>query len=205
MAFTAVTTTVEAELLYELDEQLTENGLYFEFDDVISETDMEDLAGALVEWVTENLMPYLGANLVFRGVKITNLTTETSSVGEDLLTTPVPGSDTASGLSNNAAFCIQFKTAKRGRSYRGRNYIGGLSTAMRASLNTVTTAFVGHMVSAYNLLLVPDTIPAGWEWVVVSRQLDGVILAEGITTPVQSVGYADRTIDSQRRRLPKGH
>lgn len=202
MAFIAIPDTVQAELRFLLVGEPVEVTLYFRNLVEVSTGTMEALAADLNTWAVDALMDSLGAECVYQGCKLTDLTTSTSPVVEDTLGSPVAGGNVGSPLSNQDTFCIQFKTGLRGRSFRGRNYIPGLSVTMTTDPNHVADSWANLIVTAYELLMDAETLPVGWEWVVASRYADGAPRSPGIATPVTSVGYADLRLDKQERRLP---
>lgn len=202
MAFVPFPDVALCELLFEVNGQQCENTLYFVVLGGIEIPTMEDLGGYINTWYTDNVLPYLNASLLYKGNRLTDLTTSTSPVVESLEPVAVAGGITTTGLPNNVAWTLQFKTAARGRSNRGRNYIVGISEASLSDNNTVSTTFAADIVSGYQVLKTDPDIIGTAQWVVASRWNNGVLRTTGQTAPVQSVGYADRTLDSQRRRLP---
>lgn len=202
MAFIPFINTVRAEIVYVLNGQIVENTLYFKFATAVDVVDMEGLGADLDAWVQAAIMTNLSVDCGFKSLKLTLLGSDTDPVVEINHATPVAGANVGSPLPNGSTFCIQFKTLKRGRSFRGRNYVPGLTVTMTTDANHVVDTWAGDMVTAYEELLDPAFYTSDWTWVVASRQEDGVVRTTGETTPVYAVGYHDLTIDSQRRRLP---
>ena len=102
-----------------------------------------------------------------------------------------------SSLPGNVAFVLSFRTANRGRSGRGRNYIGGLNED-DVTGNLLTEAKANLFRDAYSAFLSEALFP--YRWVVVSRYNDGVKRAEGLVQTVTTVLYTDLTVDSMRGR-----
>lgn len=201
MAFIPVINTAQANFKYDLSGQTVENVLSFVNLDDPDSTLLEGLAGALLDWANASLMPLLSSNLSLYAVTVTNLSSD-SSPSIEFTQAPQAGGVGGTALPNNVTWCIQFKTSLRGRSYRGRNYVAGIPNAALDTVNTVSATFATDVQNAYTTLLDPDTLPAGWTWVVVSRYTDGAPRVTGTVTAITSVNYADRYLDSQRRRLP---
>ena len=69
--------------------------------------------------------------------------------------------------------------------------------------NTIDSTFASNIVGAYLQLVNPSTVlPAGWIWVVVSKQASGLPRTAGVFTEVFQALVVDLIVDSQRRRLP---
>lgn len=198
MAFIPVANTVMAEIRAVLFGQAVENTLYFEHltgDPTIS--DMEDLADYLSAWVTGDFSNNMSLDYSFREIYLTNLTTSTSPTFA--LAISDAGALLGDSLPSSSCICMSFRTAERGRSARGRNYVSGL-TESEVTGNTLSLTRADALVDAYGAI--PTYLLSGnWEWVVVSRYTDGAPRVSGVTIPVTTVTYADRFLDSQRRRL----
>ncbi len=107
---------------------------------------------------------------------------------------------TASGVGEpaNAAMCASLRTNFIGRSFRGRFYLGGLSSDFRQTAQTFTTTSVANLAG-----FITDFIDAlntiNKTLVVVSRFASGVARITNLATEIVSV-IVDNKIDSQRRR-----
>ena len=109
------------------------------------------------------------------------------------------GGNTSPALPGNVAFCVTHTTGLTGRSNRGRTYFGGIAES-HISGDTIQQAMADYLVDTLvNLRLVVTNI--GWEHVVVSLYNNRQPRTTGVTIPVTGYRYADRTLDSQRRRL----
>ena len=187
-----------------IDQQRVQNTLYFQKDSGgIVLADITALAAGIEAWWTVNARPLLSVEYGYR---------EVYAVDQTSIDGPTSTASSSSGwqgtrpfstqMPNNATIAVSFRTAKRGRTYRGRNYWPLLSRG-DVSGNQVLQAYVNLVVLAYDLLLpFGGATPAGWTWVVVSRTFMNAPRTYGIKTPVEDVLITDRTIDSQRRRLP---
>jgi len=133
---------------------------------------------------------------------------------QDFVYTPLDGSSASTIISHafagisggdalpaSMAIVVTLRTALRGRSYRGRNYVGGISDSSVEGVNLVKPAFRAECVDVFNDLI-GGTIVTQGAWVVVSRFHDKVPLTTGVTTVVNTVLTVDNVLDSQRRRLP---
>lgn len=105
-------------------------------------------------------------------------------------------------LSNNVAFCVSLRTANRGRSFRGRLYLPGISSASMDDPNHLVPAIATNIANAVFTALDQVTVDTGAIPVVVSRFTAGAPRTTGIATPIVTVIAVDNVVDSQRRRLP---
>ena len=207
MALPDVPGTVQVELIQGLDGETIENIIYFNKAGAWTVPDMEALAGDVVNFWNILLGPNLSASISLVEVFLTDLTTPTGAAVSYTTGLPVAGGVADEPMSNNVAPCISFRTALRGRSFRGRNYIGGIPIGL-VSNSRMTGPWMTAVVAAYMGLL---TVASGnaCEWVVVSRfsgvdPLTGnpIPRAVGISTPILSASFTDNVVDSQRKRLP---
>lgn len=100
----------------------------------------------------------------------------------------------------NVAACVSLKTNKRGRSFRGRKYMGPPALGLVAG-SFLTTTGAGVLNDGFESLL-SSAGASAVPLVVVSRKSNGVFRTEGVQTLVTSARLNDNVLDSQRRRLP---
>lgn len=207
MAFVPVANTVLVETRMLLDNQQVENTFTIRFETAPNPSVLDILATDFRDWWISDYADLVSDELELREVVVTDLTTQTGpqfSLAAPIGTT---GTITGSVLSNNVSLCVSFRTANRGRSFRGRNYIAGVPAASVVQNNAVA-GYVSNVVAAYEKLLPGGGALSSGTWVVASR-FSGVDSAgkpipraAGVTTPITGVVVVDSTIDSQRRRLP---
>lgn len=200
MAFIPVADTIEVELFQFLHGQKVENTLGFRLDGGFGAGEVIDLWNNLLIWWETTFSTDLSNNLSLRGAKITDLSSISAPAYEFNAPTPNPtGDDAVAALPGNVALCVSFRTLARGRSYRGRNYVCGLSENAVTG-NTVDSTVVLALQAAYNgLRSLPFDNP--WEHVVISRFNAGAPRTTGVATKVTSCVIVDPYVDSQRRRL----
>lgn len=200
MPFIPVPNVLGVEMRYLLDNQQAENTLYFQYPAAPTITDAEDLADYLFTWWDTDMKPLQTSLASFKEVYITDLT-DISSFSHTRVTSPVvPGTRGGNAMPNNVALCISFRTAKRGRAHRGRNYVFAMAED-DVSNNNFTTTYLSGVQAAY-ISMNSGLGALGTDWVVVSRFFAGSPRPAGAATPVTSVGFFDGVVDSQRRRLP---
>lgn len=151
-----------------------------------------------VRWAA-NVLPLQTTATLFKGTTVYDLNTANSPVYQDYYVTPVAGSSATPTSPLNVAFVLSYLTGNRGRSYRGRSYIPGLSETVADDQNwqaqTVidVTNGVGTMINA-----IENNSP--FEFVVASRVQNGQLLQQGVMTPVLAlVGKSD--LGTRRKRL----
>jgi hypothetical protein len=116
---------------------------------------------------------------------------------------PEGGEATGDLLTPATALCLTLRTAARGKSGRGRIYLGGFT---ESNIGT-GGAFSGTLVTAANgfVTCMLENIPTtGWNWVVRSIQQAGVVLAEAICREIISGEVRKAQSASQRRRNQRG-
>lgn len=200
MPFIPVANTVMAELRMTLDGQNVENTLYFEYAAVPSGPTMIQLAEFLIDWWENHYRELCGLGVQLREVFITDLTTPTGGAVGVAPDAALIGNVASPELPSNVTIAVSFRTAFRGRSFRGRNYFVGL-TEGQVVQNQVDTSVLNSLKAAYDVIRTTvSTI--GATWVVVSRFTNNAPRIAGVTTPVESVTITDSVIDSQRGRLP---
>jgi len=207
MPFVPVANTALVEIRMTADLQEVENTLYFEKATALTEGDLNDLGDAIITWWGDNIAPLVWAGVTVREVVCTDLSSASSLQVSRVPAAPLIGGLSVPALPTSVSLTISFRTALRGRSFRGRNYIVGLTEGQTTGTNTVDSSLSDSFVTAYEQLL---TLAGdlGLQWVVVSR-FSGVDADEkpipraaGVTTPITTVLVVDNIVDSQRRRLP---
>lgn len=176
----------------------TINDLYFEISGgAIDAVNIQTITGLVGSWFATSLAPNLSedwAPVRAVGVDLGSPTGPTASVGLG-----GAGGVTGEAAPNNVAACISLRTAQRGRSFRGRNYIPGIPNSL-ITLNTLDTGFINDLTTVYLMLVGPGTFAAGWQLGVVSRQQAGSLLASGVITPVVDVLFTTPFVRSMRSR-----
>jgi hypothetical protein len=204
MVFVPVPDVCAIEMRFTRGGQQVENTLSFHNNLGVDTTNMLTLATLCAEWWYNTLRAVQANSLVHTEVYARSLDSDVAP------TVTYTGRSGATGalatgttlLPNNVTFCISFRTNGRGRSYRGRNYLLGMTSAWKADVNTVDTGYANAAVAAYEELLPGGTYdPTPYRWVVASRYYNKAPRNPGIAIPITTVLYVDNNIDSQARRL----
>lgn len=197
MAFIPVTHGAMVEFKYQAVGGLYwQNNYWFErvgFDN----SEMLDLATALIAaWGATALVGNISTDVELVNITVTDMRQQNG--GQVSLPTSVPGTNGTDMAAQAASLVITHRTALRGRSYRGRTYMAGITE--------------GSIVDGFYLQSVADNLESwivqmkaaatveGWEFVIVSREQLGVPLAVAITTPVTISEVRSLRPGSQRRR-----
>jgi hypothetical protein len=200
MAFIPVSNCLQVKMIYTLGGQRIQNNLYFTLDHEPTATDRANLATAMHTWWTNQLKPNLTSDIALVEIDVLNLSSS-SAPGTQLFISPAEAGTLSAtvGMPSGSALVATFRTDLRGRNYRGRNYVGGLSGNALTSPTTYNTTQIANIISAFAWLM--DTAhTALFIWSVVSKFVNKAPRSTGIKIPVTAVTM-DSALDSQRRRL----
>lgn len=200
MAFVPIPNVALAELRYTIDNQFVENTLWFDSGAGLEAENLQVLAEGLATWYETNLIPLQVSALVLREIYVT---AQDSAFGAAYTYTPIGANQGALNIEpepNNVSMCVSFRTASRGRAYRGRNYVLGLG-ANQLTGNRVDQTVADNYVLAYQQLN-PTLVADGFTHIVASRSVNGAPRVVGVASPVTAYLVVDNVVDSQRRRLP---
>lgn len=198
MAFIPTIKVARCALKYRLHSQDVVNTLWFRKTGLgdIDSTDLANLNVELKDWSVINLLPHLSVDISLVSITSTSQDSLTAPSVEQAMSEQ--GAAVGASLPGNCCLTVKFNTQQRGRSGRGRNYVGGLREA-DVNGNAVNNFFLNAVFTGYNALV--STPPPGWEWVVVSHFLDKEPREFGFAQTVISASVVDANVDSQRRRL----
>jgi len=197
MAFQPAPSIAGCVLEGRVDNQLTINDLYFFSSGTITQASLQSLSDNLAVWFTDNLAPLLSDDWSAVRVRCSDLTTATGVVAETAAAQA--GGISGEANPNNVAACVSFRTAQRGRSGRGRNFVPGIPGSL-VTLNTLDSTFITDLIAVYTSMIGVGTFTAGWQWVVLSRVTGGSPRANGIGLPVTSVTMVGNSVRSMRSR-----
>jgi hypothetical protein len=192
-----VNNVVQCQLFGRVDGQVTINDLYFFAAGAITFTSLASLVNAVASWFGSNLAPLLSDDWSTERVIGTDLSTATGLRNEQAAVTI--GGVTGEANPNNVAAVVSLRSANRGRSGRGRNYVPAIPGSA-VTLNTLDPAFIGDLIDAYLLLMGAGSFLAGWELVVVSRVSAGIVRPTGLAQPVTNILMVGNTVRSMRSR-----
>jgi len=157
----------------------------------------ELIAAAIGAWWSTNCKAKCMVGTILTNVLVNDLTSE--SGWQASYTAGTAGTVTGDPAPNNAAVVVKFLSGLRGRSYRGRNFFGGVPGNVLAANNLWTTVFAASVGAAY-VALNPALLSLNVEHVILSRYEAKAPRSTGHVQPVVSY-VADTHIGSMRGRL----
>ncbi len=198
MPFQPAPNIAQVQIVGSVDGCVTINNLFFEISGGgITDVNLLGLALTVSNWAGSQLAPSLSEDWSLQRVIATDLTTATGPRVE--VPNILPGGVAGEAAPNNVAACVSFRTAARGRSYRGRNYVPGIPNSV-ITLNAMGPTFIADLTSAYSQMIGPGVFLPGWEWGVLSRYEAGVPRAAGILTPIITATVTSGYVRSMRSR-----
>jgi len=160
-------------------------------------TDLANVSSAGEAWWTSDLDALLDASATLDDVISTDITAQ--GAPQDIEDVGTPGTNGGTEIGINTAICVSQRTAKRGRSYRGRAYVSGLNTSHVLNSAQMDATNAAAFASAFTGLA-SDLDVLGFDVVVASKQHNGVVTNPAEVNEV--IAYiVDQNFDSQRRRL----
>lgn len=204
MVYVPILASIAVELRYTVVAQNVENTLSFYVPSGVSPEAVQWVAEFCGVWWYTYLRVYQKSDLELREVYARDLGSESGPVYSDTTYAGVNGIATSGSLlPNNVTYAISFRTAGRGRSYRGRNYLCGLSSAW-VSASTFSSTIRDQVITCYERLLPGGgSVPSWAVWSVMSRYHNNAPRTPyGLAIPIVSVKTTDDHVDSARKRLP---
>lgn len=200
MPYIPVPNTAQVELVMNWQGQIVQNVLHYVKASPWDITQLTELCQACAsDWDAslQALMPTTLSLIEVAAIDMSAQDAESVTYSTNL---PLVGTNVSPSMPNNVAVCITKRTAKRGRSFRGRIYHPGLIDAYVTG-NTVNADAVSGLVSAYSQFLSQGLTGDEANLCVVSRYSNNQPRSEGVATLVTNL-TCDGVVDSQRRRLP---
>jgi len=201
MAFVPFTATAQASVRHLWLGQEVENNLYFSWEGAAGGMDVANLAGNLLIYWTDNMMPLQSNTTQLLGVYVRSLVDEIAEIAFASPAGTINGGVSGDSCPSNASVAVSFRSGFSGRSSRGRNYWIGLPEGL-VSGNVIADSLLNNIRTAYDGMIGDSAITPDARWVIASRQSGGVDRVVGVTYDVASVTYSNNTVDSMRRRLP---
>lgn len=173
------------------------NTLWFRKTTPYTASDLGQLVSEIESWWGTQVMPLLCSQTGFTQVYALDASSESGPVATLVVSPVVFGGEADTPMTLNSAMTVTFQTAKRGRSARGRVYLGGWGEDA-ATAATFAAGFLTDVVSAFENLPSYLTVSESVH-VVASHYTDGAPRVTGVTEPV--INYrANSTVYSQRNR-----
>lgn len=165
---------------------------------VVGDVQLLNAATAVQAWTRASLLPSLNATYIVNDWTATDISVEGGHQVVLNGESTDHGADGIQQAAGNAAVAISWRTARIGRSYRGRTYIGGFSAVQLQDAQHITSGVATVLTTAAADLI--DRLEAvGLTLCVLSRFLNKVQRAVGVLTEIISI-VVNTKVDSQRRR-----
>lgn len=197
MAFQPATDTMKVEFLWSGPGDLRwQNNLHFTKSG-FSDDDMEDLLDQIaLEWGVADLRADVSSDVTLGELVATDMRTQGAS--QRIVIVGAAGTNAGDMAAQGAALVCTLRTALRGRSYRGRFYLAGLS-------DTLLVDGEWLIASAANLPEFLEDIQAaaevlGWKLVVLSRWFNEIERVAALGQEVTAILIRALAPGSQRRR-----
>ena len=199
--FQDVPETALVELVFDQYNQTVENTLHVSWTDdtIVSSLMLADIAEWTAGWWNAEMKDLTSNAVTLREVRATSLAEEFGP--QSVYIAGYQGGFANPGLPGNVTMCVSFRTAKRGRNFRGRNYFVGLYESA-VSGNTISGSVLANVAAGfatYQTYL--DDSPQNVDWTVVSRKTEKITRPFGVHTKVTDVVIVDAFTDSMRGRL----
>lgn len=190
-----------AELRFIKEGQRIENTLYWFASGGTDAALGQTLATNLQTWWNNNLRPITSGDMSLTEIFVTDISQQEGWTVSHPVNPPIAGTAAGESLPSNVALCVSFRTAFRGRSGRGRNYVAGCTEGACAG-SFFATSYVNSVIAAYQILLGSGNFVPGLVWSIVTRHFNGQPRPTGFARTVTAVLSVHNGADSQRRRLP---
>jgi hypothetical protein len=164
----------------------------------VTDADLGDVADAVETWFKTYPLPYMHNSYTLNQVVATDVSAAGGHQVVNNLTSANVGGNSSDPANAAAAVVYSWRSARIGRSFRGRTYIGALPAVSLEDAQNVTSGIVtAYATHAANLI---DAIAAlGKTLVILSKYANGVARVVGLMTEIIGV-IVDSVVDSQRKR-----
>ncbi len=200
MAFIPTAGAVRVDIQFVRAGQQIHNVIWCSRDSAWTQAQREGLAEAIETWFSTTGKTAMTSDCSLTQITVVNQDTVNAPGTVYVVSPAIAGTGGASSpTANSVAMCATLRTDLRGRSYRGRMYLGAVPTSLVSDSLTVLTTYITNALSV--LAALKTAIEAlGAVWVVVSHFTNKLPRAGGLKTPITAIAM-DQYIDSQRRRL----
>lgn len=163
----------------------------------VDATALTDVANAGSAAWTTYFKPLMATDSNLQRIVATDLTTDGGA--QNILGINNNGTAATGSLPLNVALVGSHRTARRGRSYRGRSYWGGIPTGSQNSPTDASAAYATNLANAFTALNIALDV-AGFKQVVASKQHNGVTTSPADVHEVIA-NLVDTHYDESGRRL----
>lgn len=201
MVFQSVPETVEIAVTALQGQQPLQNTFHARKVGGYSQADIDSLASAMDSLVDLEWIPLWSNNCTYQGVVIRGLESVVDLEATDG-TNAGPGAVSSVPMPNSVALAVKKLSGFTGRSARGRIYVYGMPSNVKATDENFITTVAGNAFrdATDDVRVAIDT--EGWVPVIVSRFTEGAQRTEGVTFTWVDSQLEDFRFDSRRDRMP---
>lgn len=199
MAFIPTPGAVRVDIQFTATGQQLHNVIWCYRDSAWTQVQREGLAAAIAAWWGASAKQYFPSTTALTQITVVNQEASNSPSSTLVVSPAVPGTSAGGALQNNVSTCATLRTENRGRSFRGRMYLGQVSASSVVDAISMSAAWAGNIITMLTAL--KTAIEAlGALWVIVSHYTLKMPRASGLKTEITAISM-DQYYDSQRRRL----
>lgn len=200
MAFVPIPNCIQVELVFTHENSKMENVLHYSYSQQPDENELIAIANNAGDlWLAECAAD-CASTFLLSEVKVTDLSAQDAPGTVVPMSAAHVGSSSGDALPANCAAQIILYTGKRGRAYRGRIFVMGLTDAYTTG-STIISANRDAILADWGHFLQLNVNETLYNLGVVSRTLNKVPRTTGVITPVADMQISPYIV-SQRRRLP---
>lgn len=159
-----------------------------------------NVANLFIDLWQDSILPNVSDQLALNSVVARDISVADGTAATIVPTGTVIGGQNGAALPSSLALCITHRTARTGRSYRGRTYIAGLVEPF-VTANLVSGTIADNIVGGFTALR-SALATASTPLCIKSLRNNKVARTAGVLTPVTVSLARDLRVDNQRRRLP---
>jgi len=200
MPFQRVPNTAEIVIRGTLGGQNVVNTFYAEFSGGYDQSDLDELANQVDDWVNDEWLPIISNKYTYNSTDVRGLDQEFDLTSSNNDSTGV-GAISGDAVPNNVTLSIKRRSNFTGRGARGRIFVAGIPEDAVDTPNHISDAFATAMEDALNAMQGYLTT-ANAVGVIVHRISGGTPLATAVVFTLIEWVVMDQVIDSMRRRLP---
>lgn len=166
--------------------------------------ELQDLADLVNTTWRAEIIPLLHNTYSHIGCIVKDLTTETGITIEAVPGAVANGALAGTPLPNNVSLAIKKVTSLGGRNFRGRMFVAGIPGGHLNGNNAVTDDWSNQFCQALRdfMAAINGSIDVNGILGLVSFVSGGVPRPQGVFQAITDFVCPDKTLDSQRRRLP---
>lgn len=201
MEFIPVPYGMMGEMRYTQDQQKVENVFWFKAPEPQpSPSNLAAVGAILFNWWDDHLKTIQASACTLREIYVTDQSNQFGGMYTYSTNLPAAAASVQPPAPNSVTLCISLRTQQRGRSFRGRSYVIGLTNNIIVNSH-VTPQGTSAWLNAYDALIA-ESGTAGYQLCICSRFTNKLPRAEGVLTEVVDAVLVDDTVDTQKGRLP---